>query len=110
MKHAIMKLDVSIVMPCLNEAATVAECVSKALEALEILRDLHGLTGEVIVADNGSTDGSQRLAERAGARVVNVANRGYGAALKGGFQAAHGRFLVMGDSDCSYDHEPLLRR
>ena len=63
----------------------------------------HGLSGEVVVADNGSTDGSQRLAEEAGARVVNIDSRGYGAALNGGFKASYGRFLVMGDSDCSYN-------
>lgn len=103
MKTATLTLDVSIVMPCLNEAATVAKCVAQAREALSILEERHGLTGEVVVADNGSTDGSQRSAEEAGARVVNVESRGYGAALNGGFKAAHGRFLVMGDSDCSYN-------
>ena len=103
MKTITVTLDVSIVMPCLNEAATVAQCVAQAREALAILEQRHGLTGEVVVADNGSTDGSQRLAEAAGARVVNIESRGYGAALNGGFKAAFGRFLVMGDSDCSYD-------
>ncbi len=103
MKTATLTLDVSIVMPCLNEAATVAKCVAQAREALAILEDRHGLSGEVVVADNGSTDGSQRLAEEAGARVVNIDSRGYGAALNGGFKASYGRFLVMGDSDCSYN-------
>lgn len=103
MKNISLKLDVSIVMPCLNEAKTVAKCVEQAREALGILESKHGLAGEIIVADNGSTDGSQRLAEEAGARVVNIQSRGYGAALNGGFKASYGRFLVMGDSDCSYD-------
>lgn len=103
MKNISLTLDVSIVMPCLNEAATVARCVAQAREALAILEGKHGLTGEVVVADNGSTDGSQRLAEEAGARVVNIDAHGYGAALNGGFKASFGRFLVMGDSDCSYN-------
>ena len=96
-------VDVSIVMPCLNEARTLGLCVLRAQQALDVLRDRHGLTGEVVVADNGSDDGSQAIARAHGAEVVQVAARGYGAALKGGFMAARGRFLVMGDSDCSYD-------
>ncbi len=96
-------LDVTIVMPCLNEAGTVAECVAQAREALHLLAESHGLAGEVVVADNGSTDGSREIAAEAGARVVAVTERGYGAALIGGFEAARGRYLVMGDSDCSYD-------
>ena len=94
---------VSIVMPCLNEANTVGDCVDQAKEALALIAQHLGLAGEVIVADNGSTDGSQSLAEARGARVVDVKARGYGAALKGGFEAARGKYLVMGDSDCSYD-------
>ena len=94
---------VSIVMPCLNEAATVGQCIEMAQEALKILHDDCGLTGEIIIADNGSTDGSQQIAFAAGATVVNVKERGYGAALKAGFRAANGRYLVMGDSDCSYN-------
>jgi len=96
-------VDVSFVLPCLNESETIRRCVERVHEALSELRDSHGLTGEVIVADNGSTDGSQDLARAAGARVVDVDERGYGAALRGGFAAATGRYLVMGDSDCSYD-------
>jgi glycosyltransferase involved in cell wall biosynthesis len=92
-------VDVSVVMPCLNEAETVARCVAEARAALRG----SGLAGEVVVADNGSTDGSQRLAEAAGARVVPVAEKGYGAALLGGFAAARGRYIVMGDADLSYD-------
>jgi len=94
---------VSIVLPCLNEAATIGECVARAQEALAVVLRRFGLVGEVLVADNGSADGSQAIALRLGARVVDVAERGYGAALSGGFAAARGRFLVMGDSDCSYD-------
>lgn len=102
----LMKSDtigVSIVMPCLNEAATIAKCVRRAQDALKIIETRFNLLGEVIVADNGSSDGSQDLARAEGARVVDVPEAGYGAALKGGFAAAHGQFLVMGDSDCSYD-------
>lgn len=94
---------VSIVIPCLNEAATLAGCIVRAQEALAELELRHGLSGEVVVADNGSTDGSRAIAAEAGARVVAVAERGYGAALSGGFGAARGRFLVMGDADGSYD-------
>lgn len=90
---------VSVVMPCLNEAETVARCVAEARAALEG----SGLDGEVVVADNGSTDGSQALAAAAGARVVAVPERGYGAALAGGVAAARGTYVVMGDADFSYD-------
>lgn len=96
-------LEVSVVMPCLNEARTVARCVERALETLRA----HGVSGEVIVSDNGSTDGSQALAESAGARVVTAAERGYGSALASGFAAARGQFIVMGDSDASYDFGQL---
>jgi Glycosyl transferase family 2 len=92
-------LTVSVVMPCLNEAETVARCVAESRAALARA----GLDGEVVVADNGSTDGSQALAEAAGARVVPVASPGYGAALAGGFAAARGTYVVMGDADLSYD-------
>ena len=96
-------------MPCLNEAETVAHCVAQALEYLSA----SGVAGEVIVADNGSTDGSEHLAEVAGARVVPVAARGYGAALAGGITAARGRYVIMGDADASYDFahlDPFLAR
>ena len=96
-------VDVSIVIPCLNEALSLRHCIDNAKEALARIRSVHGLEGEVVIADNGSTDGSQLIALRAGARVVLVSAKGYGAALIGGFQAAEGRFLVMGDADGSYD-------
>lgn len=96
-------LELSVVMPCLNEARTVAICVKKALDFME----RNGITGEVVIADNGSSDGSQQLAEEAGARVVQVAQKGYGNALMGGFRAAEGRFIVMGDADDSYNFAAL---
>lgn len=95
--------DVSIVMPCLNEVQSLPHCIANAWEALRLIERKYGLTGEIVIADNGSTDGSQSLAESLGARVVNVPARGYGAALIGGFGAASGRYLMMGDADGSYD-------
>lgn len=86
-------------MPCLNEAETLAVCVEKAFRALRE----NGISGEVIVADNGSTDGSREIAESLGARVVPVAERGYGSTLMGGIVAAHGKYILMGDADDSYD-------
>lgn len=91
--------EVSVVMPCLNEADTLEICVRKAVKALSDAN----INGEVIVADNGSTDGSQEIGTRAGARVVPVAAKGYGNALRGGIAAARGRFIIMGDADDSYD-------
>jgi hypothetical protein len=96
-------LDISIVMPCLNEIESLRHCIANAQDALDRMYRAFGLMGEIVIADNGSTDGSQRLAESLGARVVNVSRKGYGAALVGGFDAAFGRFLVMGDCDGSYD-------
>ena len=95
--------DVSIVIPCLNEAGTLPDCIGEARQALAVLRQDHGLSGEIVVADNGSDDGSQTIATGLGARVVGVTERGYGAALIGGIIAARGRYIVMGDADCSYD-------
>lgn len=91
--------EVSIVMPCLNEADTLAVCISKATRALQE----NNIDGEVIVADNGSVDGSQAIAAQLGARVVHVEAKGYGNALMGGIAAARGRYVIMGDADDSYD-------
>lgn len=98
-------IEVSVVLPCLNEHETVGICVSKAKATLETA----GITGEVIVADNGSTDGSIAIAQSAGARVVHVEQRGYGSALKGGIQAARGVYVLMADSDDSYDFRHIPR-
>lgn len=97
------RVELTILMPCLNESRTVARCVAAARSFLERA----GVSGEVLVADNGSTDGSREIAQAAGARVVPVAQRGYGAALMGGIAAAQGRYVVMGDADCSYDFAQL---
>src|SRR5690242_2323125 len=92
-------LVVSVVMPCLNEAETLGKCIAAARAALEAA----GIPGEIVVADNGSTDGSPEIAARAGARVIRVPEKGYGSALIGGIAAARGRHVVMGDADDSYD-------
>lgn len=97
-------MELTVVMPCLNEAETVEVCVRKALACMEE----HGIEGEVLIADNGSTDGSQQLARDAGARVVHVDAKGYGNALMGGIRAARGKFIIMGDADDSYDFTGLL--
>jgi glycosyltransferase involved in cell wall biosynthesis len=101
--------ELSIVMPCLNEARTVGTCVQKALAYLE----MYNVPGEVIVADNGSRDGSHAIAAGYGARVIAVAAKGYGNALRAGIEAARGRFVIMGDSDDSYDFltlQPFLEK
>ena len=95
--------EFTIMMPCLNEADTLASCVRKARAFLA----RSGCTGEVVVADNGSTDGSQTIAAANGARVVHIAEPGYGSALLGGIRAAHGKYVIMGDSDDSYDFSRL---
>lgn len=95
--------ELSVVMPCLNEAETLAVCIDKTSA---FLRD-NRISGEIIVADNGSTDGSQALARAHGARVVNVPVRGYGAALMAGINEAQGKFVIMGDADDSYDFSAL---
>src|SRR3989442_5571831 len=96
-------LELSIVMPCLNEAETLGSCIAKARRSLETL----GVAGEIIVADNGSTDGSQVLAAEAGARVISVQAKGYGSAIRGGIAAARGKYIIGGDADDSYDFSNL---
>lgn len=95
--------DVTIVMPCLNEIESLPHCIGNALEALALMRTELGMSGEIVIADNGSNDGSQALAKELGARVIPVQDRGYGAALIGGCTAAQGRYIVMGDCDGSYN-------
>ena len=90
-------------MPCLNEAETLAACIEKAQRSLRE----NNIAGEIVVADNGSTDGSQALAESLGARVIQVAAKGYGNALMGGIAAARGQYVIMGDADDSYDFSNL---
>jgi hypothetical protein len=97
-------MELTVVIPCLNEAETVAICVSKAVQFIK----QNGIDGEVVVADNGSTDGSQRFAAEAGARVVPIGERGYGNALMGGILAARGAYVIMGDADDSYDFMNLM--
>jgi len=98
------QVEVSVVMPCLNEAETLETCIRKALDFFVRSR----VSGEVVVADNGSTDGSIDIARAAGARVVHVEKKGYGNALMGGFEAAKGKYLIMGDADDSYDFQNLM--
>jgi len=102
-RSAPASVELTILMPCLNEAETIEVCVRKAMGFLS----RSGVDGEVLIADNGSTDGSQAMAEALGARVVAVPEKGYGAALIGGIAAAHGRYVIMGDADDSYDFENL---
>lgn len=96
-------LELSIVMPCLNEAETLATCIQKAQSYLQ----QQEIVGEIIIADNGSTDGSREIASSCGARVVPVPARGYGSALRGGISAARGQYIIMGDADDSYDFTNL---
>jgi glycosyltransferase involved in cell wall biosynthesis len=103
------RVEVSVVLPCLNEARTVGSCVAEALGGLAAAQ----VAGEVVVADNGSTDGSPEIARANGARVVHVGQRGYGCALRAGIEAARGRFVIMGDADGSYsfaDLRPFVER
>ena len=93
------QIEVSVVMPCLNEADTLARVIAKAQSCI----DENRLSAEIIVADNGSTDGSQDIAQRLGARIVPVEEKGYGCALRAGIEAANGRFIIMADADDSYD-------
>jgi len=99
------EVELSVIMPCLNEADTLQTCIRKAQEGIAAA----SINGEIIVADNGSTDGSQQIAQSLGARVVHVAPRGYGNALMGGIDAAAGTFIVMGDADDSYDFREIPR-
>ena len=97
-------MELTILMPCLNESKTLAICINKAKTFLEE----NQVEGEILIADNGSTDGSQDLARSLGARVVDVYEKGYGAALIGGCNAALGKYVIMGDSDDSYDFLHLM--
>ena len=98
------EIELSVVMPCLNEAKTVGICVDKALEFIKA----NSIRGEVIVADNGSDDGSDEIAAKHGARVVKIEAKGYGSALKGGIKASRGKYIIMGDADDSYDFASLM--
>jgi glycosyltransferase involved in cell wall biosynthesis len=98
-------VELTILMPCLNETETLEACITKAFTALAG----NGIAGEIVIADNGSTDGSQSIARRLGARVVDVSVKGYGAALLAGIQDARGRYIIMGDSDDSYDFSNIRR-
>ncbi len=95
--------ELSIVIPCLNEAETLAVCIKKAKKFLHN----NNVQGEIIVADNGSTDGSQNIAQMQGIQIVNVTEKGYGNALLGGINAAKGEYVIMGDADDSYDFSKL---
>jgi len=101
----VRELELSVVMPCLNEADTLGTCLEKAFRSIREL----GISAEVIVADNGSTDGSIQIAHEAGARVVDISERGYGSALMGGIEAAKGKYVIMGDADDSYDFLEIPR-
>ena len=96
-------VELSVVMPCLNEMRTLPACIEKAKDTITRL----GIRGEVVIADNGSTDGSQEIAKSLGARVLDVPERGYGAALRAGVAAARGEYVLMGDCDDSYDFTQL---
>lgn len=97
-------IELTILMPCLNEAETLATCISKAAAFLESAHN----HGEILVADNGSDDGSQEIARSSGARVIEASPRGYGAALQAGMEHARGKFVIMGDADDSYDFLHLM--
>ncbi|MFZ4681264.1 MAG: glycosyltransferase family 2 protein [Terrimicrobiaceae bacterium] len=98
-----LRPQLTVLMPCLNEAETIESCIRKARQGIEKA----GVSGEILIADNGSTDGSQRIAAESGARVVDVAEKGYGSALREGIAAANGRWIVMGDADDSYDFSEI---
>ncbi|HMP79960.1 MAG TPA: glycosyltransferase family 2 protein [Pirellulaceae bacterium] len=96
-------VELTVLMPCLNESETLEACITKAWQSIREL----GVSGEVLIADNGSSDGSQEIARQCGARVVDVPIRGYGAALQAGIEAARGKYIIMGDADDSYDFARL---
>src|SRR5262249_43874895 len=96
-------IEVTVVMPCLNEARTLGRCIDKAMHSLDEM----DVAGEVVVADNGSTDGSPEIARAHGARIIHVERKGYGSALAAGISSARGRFVIMGDADDSYDFSNL---
>jgi len=102
-ESVLQQMDISILIPCLNEAETLSDCIAEAWTAISD----SDLIGEIIVADNGSTDGSVEIAQNAGARVVHIPEKGYGNALTGGIRAAHGQYILMGDADGSYDFTEL---
>src|SRR5436190_15344501 len=97
--------EVSVVIPCLNEAQSIAHCVDQAIAAFRA----NGISGEVVVSDNGSTDGSIEIAREHGARVVHAAIRGYGSAIKAGIHSTTGTFIIMGDADGSHDFAEIPR-
>ncbi len=99
-----MSVELTVVMPCLNEAETLAICIKKAQSFFKIEQ----IDGEIIIADNGSSDGSQEIAQGLQATVVHVAKKGYGNALMGGIHVAQGKYIIMGDADDSYDFSNLM--
>ena len=99
-----LQVELSVVMPCLNESETLEVCIKKALGFF----DKYDVHGEVVIADNGSTDGSQDIALKNGARVIDVESQGYGNALSAGIKASNGKYIIMGDSDDSYDFTSLM--
>lgn len=103
METFVGQIELTILMPCLNEEATLGKCIQKALRGIAN----NNIHAEVLIADNGSTDKSVAIAENLGARVVHVKNKGYGNALRAGIEAAKGKYIIMGDSDCSYDFEAI---
>ncbi len=106
-ENTLNSIELTIVMPCLNEIVTLPTCIQSAQKALDLLKEKN-IKGEIVVSDNGSTDGSQKMAHSLGCRVVNVTRRGYGNALIEGIKAAKGKYIVMGDADASYDFKEAV--
>ena len=100
-----MEYKISVILPCLNEENTIEFCINKAFEGI----NKTPYKGEVIVSDNGSTDNSVKIAKKAGAKIVNIKEKGYGSALRGGIEAANYEFIIMGDSDSTYDFTHIER-